>query len=128
VDRYQQPNQHQQPLCRIEVTASYPPIMFFYALVNPIIEINGYKQTYRWGTQYFDVPPGDYEWPSPISGFLEGGAGMLSASGLGPRRRGAFGTLPATSDFCRALSICLNSGLHSKGFSNRWNFSLGSIV
>jgi len=56
MDQYQQ-----QPLCRIEVTAAYPPIMFFYALVSAIIEINGRKQTYPWGTQYFDVPPGDYE-------------------------------------------------------------------
>ena len=113
---YEQPNQQQPPLSRIEVTASYPPIMFFYALVSPIIEINGYKQTYPWGTQYFDVPQGDYEVAVSYQWLFGGWGRMLFASGLGPRRRGAFGTRPATSDFCRALSICLNFGLYSKGF------------
>ena len=61
MDQYQQPYPQQPPLCRIEVRTSYPEIMFFYGLVSTIVEINGHKQNYPWGTQYFDVPPGEYE-------------------------------------------------------------------
>jgi len=34
---------------------------FIYGMLQPTITINGRSQSYNWGTQFFDVPPGDYE-------------------------------------------------------------------
>ena len=44
----------------VEITASYSPLAFIYALVKPTIEIDGKVRRRPWGTHRFEVEPGEH--------------------------------------------------------------------
>ncbi|MDB4953965.1 MAG: hypothetical protein JWO36_1534 [Myxococcales bacterium] len=47
-------------MAKLQVVTSYSPLAFFYAFFKPNIALNGRLEKRPWGTQMFDVPPGDY--------------------------------------------------------------------
>jgi len=43
------------------VVVAHSPLAFIYKLFTPTVTINGRSYRRRWGTHFFDVPPGRYE-------------------------------------------------------------------
>ena len=44
----------------IEVKTGFMPLAWILNMCTPVIEINGQKNTRKWGVHYFDLAPGDY--------------------------------------------------------------------
>lgn len=44
----------------ITINVRYSPLTFLFAMCTPVIEINGVKNSRSWGSNYFELPSGDY--------------------------------------------------------------------
>ncbi len=44
----------------INVKTAFCPIAFLLYFVTPVIEINGKKYSKKWGENFFDLSPGEY--------------------------------------------------------------------
>lgn len=64
----------------IEIKTGFFPLAFFLFFVTPVIEINGKKNKNGWGTQFFNLSPGEYKVKIyfPYMGKSECGANQIS--------------------------------------------------
>ncbi|MCX7025120.1 MAG: hypothetical protein NT080_10925 [Spirochaetes bacterium] len=48
----------EQGVTGVEITTGFFPLSFFLFFCTPRIEINGNVHEKRWGTHFFEIPPG----------------------------------------------------------------------